>query len=227
MVAGGLSSGDSYQGYRTRLVETLQSKGIHDLGVLRAVSLVPRHRFVPDGVKHRAYEDAALPIGGGQTISQPWVQARYIEVLALKGSEKVLEVGTGSGYQTALLALLADRVFSVERVPELTRDARRIMEELELKNVTIMGGDGTLGWRPYAPYDAILVAAGSPEVPRPLLEQLAAGGRLVIPIGDREKQVLTLVTRRDPDSYETTTLGDVRFVPLIGEHGFQSWQGET
>jgi protein-L-isoaspartate(D-aspartate) O-methyltransferase len=220
MVAGGLS--DSYGGYRTRLVETLQSKGIHDLGVLRAVSLVPRHRFVPESVKHRAYEDAALPIGGGQTISQPWVQARYIEVLGLKGHEKVLEVGTGSGYQTALLAVLADRVFSVERVPELTREAQRVMLELGIKNVTIMGGDGTLGWRPYAPYDAILVAAASPDVPRPLLEQLAIGGRLVIPIGDRDRQVLTLVTRRDEAGYDTTTLGDVRFVPLIGEHGFQS-----
>ena len=222
MVAGGLSGGDSYQGYRTRLVETLQSRGIRDLGVLRAVSLVPRHRFVPESVRHRAYEDAALPIGGGQTISQPWVQARYIEVLGLTGREKVLEVGTGSGYQTALLAMLADRVFSVERVPELTREAQKIMLELGIGNVTIMGGDGTLGWRPYAPYDAVLVAAASPEVPKPLLEQLAVGGRLVIPIGDREKQALHLVTRRDADNYETTSLGDVRFVPLIGEHGFRS-----
>jgi protein-L-isoaspartate(D-aspartate) O-methyltransferase len=221
MVAGGLSSADSYQGYRTRLVETLQSRGIHDMAVLRAVSLVPRHRFVPESVKHRAYEDAALPIGGGQTISQPWVQARYIELLGLSGREKVLEVGTGSGYQTALLAQVADRVFSVERVPELTRGAQKIMLELGIKNVTIMGGDGTLGWRPYAPYDAILVAAASPDVPRPLLEQLAVGGRLVIPIGDRERQVLHLITRRDQATYDTTTLGDVRFVPLIGEHGFQ------
>jgi protein-L-isoaspartate(D-aspartate) O-methyltransferase len=220
MVAGGLS--DSYGGYRMRLVETLQSKGIHDLGVLRAVSVVPRHRFVPESVKHRAYEDAALPIGGGQTISQPWVQARYLEVLALTGKEKVLEVGTGSGYQTALLAMLADVVFSIERVPELTREAQKVMLELGIKNVTIMGGDGTLGWRPYAPFDAILVAAASPEVPKPLLEQLAIGGRLVIPLGDRDKQVLNLVTRRDADTYDTTTLGDVRFVPLIGEHGFRS-----
>jgi protein-L-isoaspartate(D-aspartate) O-methyltransferase len=118
-------------------------------------------------------------------------------------------------------------VFSVERVPELTREAQRVVLELGIKNVTIMGGDGTLGWRPYAPYDAILVAAASPEVPRPLLEQLAIGGRLVIPIGDREQQVLTLVRRTDEASYETTTLGDVRFVPLIGEHGFQSQDRET
>ena len=219
MVAGGLGN-DSYGGYRTRLVEVLQARGIHDLAVLRAISVVPRHRFVPESVKHRAYEDAALPIGGGQTISQPWVQAKYLELLQLSGREKVLEVGTGSGYQTALLAMLADRVFSIERVPELTREAQRVMLDLGIRNVTIMGGDGTLGWRPYAPFDAILVAAASPDVPRPLLDQLAIGGRLVIPIGDRDRQVLHLITRRDA-GFDTTTLGDVRFVPLIGEHGFQ------
>lgn len=212
---------DSYQGYRTRLVETLQAKGIHDLGVLKAVSSVPRHRFVPESVRHRAYEDAALPIGGGQTISQPWVQARYLEVLGLTGKETVLEVGTGSGYQTALLAELADRVFSVDRVPELAREAKQVLQELGYRNVSIMVGDGTLGWRPYAPFDAMLVAAASPSVPAPLLDQLAPGGRLVIPIGDRDKQVLHLV-RRIGDEFQTTTLGDVRFVPLIGEHGFRT-----
>jgi protein-L-isoaspartate(D-aspartate) O-methyltransferase len=215
-----VNRGDSYQGYRTRLVETLQAKGIHDLGVLRAVSAVPRHRFVPESVRHRAYEDAALPIGGGQTISQPWVQARYLEVLELTGREKVLEVGTGSGYQTALLAEVADRVFSVERVSELAREALRVLQDLGIRNVSIMVGDGTLGWRPYAPFDAILVAAASPETPAPLLDQLAEGGRLVIPIGDRERQVLTVI-RREGGAFHTTTLGDVRFVPLIGEHGFR------
>jgi protein-L-isoaspartate(D-aspartate) O-methyltransferase len=219
MVARGLSGGDSFRGYRQRLVEALQAKGIHDMPVLHAVSEVPRHRFVPESVRHRAYEDAALPIGNGQTISQPSVQARYLQALRLTGRESALEVGTGSGYQTALLALLAERVFSVERVPELGNTARRVLEELGLKNVTVLVGDGTLGWRPFAPYDAILVAAASPEVPPPLLEQLAPGGRLVIPIGTREKQDLTLITRRD-DGYDTTSLGDARFVPLIGEHGF-------
>lgn len=219
MVARSLSGDDSFRGYRLRLVEALQAKGIHDLSVLHAVSEVPRHRFVPESVRHRAYEDAALPIGNGQTISQPSVQARYLQALGLSGRESVLEVGTGSGYQTALLALVVDRVFSVERVPDLAASARRVLEELGLKNVTVLAGDGTLGWRPFAPYDGILVAAASPEVPPPLLEQLAPGGRLVIPLGTRERQDLTLVTRRD-DGYDIRSLGDARFVPLIGEHGF-------
>ena len=221
MVAGGVGEGDSYGGYRAQLVETLRGKGIRDLAVLRAVAQVPRHLFVPESVRHRAYDDVALPIGSGQTISQPWVQARYLEVLGLTGKETVLEVGTGSGYQTALLAELADRVFSVERMPELAREAKRVLQELGYRNVSIMVGDGTLGWRPYAPFDAILIAAASPSVPAPLLDQLAPGGRLVIPIGDRDRQVLHLV-RRIGDEFQTTTLGDVRFVPLIGEHGFRS-----
>jgi protein-L-isoaspartate(D-aspartate) O-methyltransferase len=221
MVAGGLSGGDSFGGYRQRLVEALQARGIHDLSVLHAVSEVPRHRFVPESVRHRAYEDSALPIGGGQTISQPSIQARYLQVLRLTGRESVLEVGTGSGYQTALLARVAERVFSIERVPALADGARRVLEDLGLRNVTVLVGDGTLGWRPFAPYDAILVAAGSPRVPQPLLEQLAPGGRLVIPIGDRDAQELVLVTRRPDDTFDHTSLGDARFVPLIGEHGFR------
>jgi protein-L-isoaspartate(D-aspartate) O-methyltransferase len=220
MVARALSGDDSFRGYRQRLVEALQAKGISDLLVLHAVSEVPRHRFVPESVRHRAYEDSALPIGSGQTISQPSVQARYLQSLRLTGKESVLEVGTGSGYQTALLARVAERVFSVERVPELANSARRVLEELGLSNITVLVGDGTLGWRPFAPYDAILVAAASPEVPPPLLDQLAAGGRLVIPIGTRERQELMLFTRRD-DGFDAVSLGDARFVPLIGEHGFQ------
>lgn len=220
MASGSVGAGDSYGGFRARLVDELQSKGIRDLAVLRAVSQVPRHLFVPDSVRHRAYEDSALPIGGGQTISQPWVQARYLEALQLTGRERVLEVGTGSGYQTALLALLADTVFSIERLQTLATQARTTLEAAGLRNVTVLVGDGTLGWRPFAPYDAILVSAASPQVPAPLLEQLAPGGRMVIPIGDRDTQVLQLL-RREGDRIVTSILGDVRFVPLVGEFGFR------
>ena len=221
MVAGGIGEGDGYGGYRSRLVETLQGKGIRDLAVLRAIGTVPRHLFVPESVRHRAYEDAALPIGGGQTISQPWVQARYLELAGLSGRERVLEVGAGSGYQTALLALLADAVFAVERIPSLAQGARRALEAAGIRNVTVLVGDGTLGWRPFAPYDAILVAAASPDIPAPLVEQLAPGGRLIIPLGDRHTQVLT-VAQRAGDELRTTTIADVRFVPLLGQFGFSS-----
>jgi protein-L-isoaspartate(D-aspartate) O-methyltransferase len=221
MVAGGVGEGDSYGGYRGQLVETLQRKGIRDLAVLRAIRLVPRHLFVPVGIRHRAYDDAALPIGNGQTISQPWVQARYLEVLGLTGRERVLEIGTGSGYQTALLAVLCDAVFSVERIRALAQSARTAIEGAGIRNVTILVGDGTLGWRPFAPYDAILVAAASPEIPAPLVEQLGPGGRMVIPLGDRANQALTLV-EREGDRIRTSTVADVRFVPLLGEFGFRS-----
>ncbi len=219
MAAGAVGRGDGYGGYRAQLVETLRGKGIRDLSVLRAIGQVPRHLFVPPSVQHRAYEDSALPIGGGQTISQPYVQARYLEVLELRGREKVLEIGTGSGYQTALLGLLAGNVFSVERIPTLAQQARDALEAAGIRNVSVLVGDGTLGWRPYAPYDAILVAAASPEVPPPLIEQLAPEGRLVIPLGGRQSQVLTLV-RKHEGRITTTRLGDVRFVPLLGEFGF-------
>ena len=220
MVAGGVGAGDSYGGYRARLVETLQGKGIRDLSVLRAVGTVPRHLFVPESVRHRAYEDSALPIGSSQTISQPWVQARTLELVGLTGRERVLEVGTGSGYQTALLALLCDSVFSVERIPGLAAQARTALEAAGIRNVTVLVGDGTLGWRPFAPYDAILVAAASPHVPAPLMEQLAPGGRMVIPIGDRASQTLTMIERH-ADGVRTSTVSDVRFVPLLGEFGFR------
>ncbi len=220
MVAGGIGEGDSYGGYRTQLVETLRSKGVRDLAVLHAIRQAPRHLFVPEGVRHRAYDDAALPIGAGQTISQPYVQARYLELIGLTGRERVLEVGTGSGYQTALLALLSETVFSVERLPALAQGARAALEAAGIRNATVLVGDGTLGWRPFAPYDAILVAAASPDIPEPLVEQLAPGGRMVIPLGDRDSQALTLVQRDPASGVTVTTLGDVRFVPLLGQHGF-------
>jgi len=219
-MGAGVGEGDGYRGYRSRLVETLQQKGIRDLAVLRAVGTVPRHLFVPESVRHRAYDDVALPIGGGQTISQPWVQARYLELAALTGRERVLEVGAGSGYQTALLALLADSVFAVDRIASLAQSARAALEAAGIRNVTVLVGDGTLGWRPFAPYDAILVAAASPEIPAPLMEQLAPGGRLIIPLGDRHNQVLTLA-QRVGDEVRTSTVADVRFVPLLGEFGFR------
>jgi protein-L-isoaspartate(D-aspartate) O-methyltransferase len=220
MVAGGVGEGDSYGGYRSRLVETLQRKGVRDLSVLRAIRMVPRHLFVPESVRHRAYDDVALPIGSGQTISQPYVQARYLELIGLTGQEKVLEIGTGSGYQTALLSLVASMVFSVERVAGLAQSARAALAAAGIRNVTVLVGDGTLGWRPFAPYDAILVSAASPEVPAPLVSQLAPGGRMVIPLGDRSSQTLTLVERQG-DGVRTSTIADVRFVPLVGEFGFQ------
>jgi protein-L-isoaspartate(D-aspartate) O-methyltransferase len=220
MVSGGIGEGDSYGGYRAQLVETLRQKGVRDLAVLHAIRQVPRHLFVPESVRHRAYDDTALPIGAGQTISQPYVQARYLELIGLTGRERVLEVGTGSGYQTALLAVLTDTVFSIERLPALAASAREALEAAGIRNATVLVGDGTLGWRPFAPYDAILVAAASPEIPQPLVEQLAPGGRMVIPLGDRDSQSLTLV-RRDPSAgVQVTTIGDVRFVPLVGKHGF-------
>lgn len=220
MVAGGVGEGDGYGGYRSRLVETLRQKGIRDLAVLRAIGTVPRHLFVPESVRHRAYEDAALPIGGGQTISQPWVQARYLELASLSGRERVLEVGAGSGYQTALLAQLADSVFAVERISALAQGARSALEAAGIRNVTVLVGDGTLGWRPFGPYDAILVAAASPDIPAPLVEQLAPHGRLIIPLGDRRAQTLTVVQRAG-DEVRTSTVADVRFVPLLGEFGFR------
>lgn len=208
-----------FGGARRRLVEQLQEKGISDLAVLHAFDLVGRHIFVPTGIQHRAYEDSALPIGNGQTISQPSTHARYLELLRLTGREKVLEIGTGSGYQTALLAQLAAQVFSVERVGALLDRAREAIRLCGARNVSILMGDGTLGWRDYAPYDAILVTAGAPSAPQPLVEQLAEGGRLLIPIGGREEQVLTLFTRRG-DRLESREIVPARFVPLIGAYGW-------
>ena len=211
---------DGYGGYREKLVETLRSKGIRDLAVLRAVAEVPRHLFVPEYLWHRAYDDAALPIGNGQTISQPWIQARSLEALALTGRGPVLEVGTGSGYQAALLARLADTVVSIERVRALSEQARQALELAGMqRNVHLVVGDGTLGWPPLAPYEGIVVAAASPDVPQPLVKQLDDGGRLVVPVGGRDSQVLTLITRAGI-TFTTSALSEARFVPLIGQHGW-------
>ena len=210
-----------YRGSRRRLLEALQSAGIRDLAVLRAFDQTARHLFVPTGVRHRAYEDSALPIGNGQTISQPSVHARYLQELALTGKERVLEIGTGSGYQTVLLSHLAEQVFSIERVPALLDRAREVIQKLGVRNVSLLMGDGTLGWRDYAPYDAILVSAASPDVPSPLVQQLAQGGRMLIPLGGRDEQMLTICTRRG-DQVDRRDIAPVRFVPLLGTYG---WSG--
>ena len=210
-----------FRGARRRLVETLQDKGIKDLAVLRAIDQVPRHLFVPASVRHRAYEDSALPIGNSQTISQPYVHARAVEQLMLSGRERVLEIGTGSAYQTALLAELASQVFSVERYPALLDKARAMISQLQIRNVSFLLGDGTLGWREYAPYDAIVVSAGAPHVPPALEAQLTEGGRLLIPLGDREEQMLTLLIKRGA-GLERRDICPVRFVPLIGAGGWPS-----
>jgi protein-L-isoaspartate(D-aspartate) O-methyltransferase len=215
--------GDTYAGYRVRLVETLRARGIRDLTVLKAFAETPRHLFVPAAVRHRAYEDTALPIGNGQTVSQPFMQARSLEALRLRGKERVLEIGTGSGYQTALLGSLAGTVFSVERVETLAITARAALREAGVANVSVLWGDGTLGWSAYAPFDAVVVTAGGPEVPPPLVEQLAPGGRLLIPLGERGAQVLTLVERvGGGPEVRHTPLGTAHFVPLVGEHGFDA-----
>lgn len=211
--------GFEFRGARRRLVETLQANGISDLAVLRAIEMTPRHLFVPTGVRHRAYDDVALPIGNGQTISQPSIHARYLELLHLTGNERVLEVGTGSGYQTVLLSHLVAQVFTIERVGPLLDRARAIVRECGAKNVSFLLGDGTIGWREYAPYDAILVSAGAPDTPQPLLDQLADGGRLLIPLGDREEQILVMFTRRGA-TIERRDIAPVRFVPLLGTHGW-------
>jgi len=211
---------DSYAGYRAKLVEAVRQTGIRDLAVLRAVGEVPRHLFVPPALRRQAYEDTALPIGSGQTISQPSTQARALEALRLTGREKVLEVGTGSGYQTALLAMVAGQVFSMERVAALAERARAALAEAGIGNVSVMVGDGTLGWRAYAPFEAMVVAAATREVPRPLLEQLAPGGRILLPLGPRESQVLTLITVNADGTTNAQPLAGARFVPLRGTHGF-------
>jgi protein-L-isoaspartate(D-aspartate) O-methyltransferase len=175
-------------------------------------------------LRHRAYEDAPLPIGNGQTISQPFVHARYLELLELTGKERALEVGTGSGYQTVLLAHLVEQVFSIERIPVLLQQAREAVQLAGVRNVSFLLGDGSVGWREYAPYDAILVGAGAPAIPQPLVDQLAEGGRLLVPVGDRDEQRLVLA-RRVGEKIDTREIAPVRFVPLLGSHGWSVAEG--
>jgi protein-L-isoaspartate(D-aspartate) O-methyltransferase len=206
---------------RERMVETqLAARDIRDPRVLEAMRKVPRHLFVDEALQDQAYNDHPLPISDKQTISQPYVVALMTQSLQLRGHEKVLEIGTGSGYQAAVLAELADRVFSIERHPGLALRANQILQKLLYKNVIIRVGDGSMGWPDDAPFDAVLVTAGTPKVPQPLVDQLSVGGRLVVPVGDRFSQDLILVERR-PEGIAKTNMGGVRFVDLVGKWGWK------
>ncbi len=213
---------DEYELARERMITLLRGHyKITDETVLRAMSEVPRHHFVPDALKSQAYKDNALPIASKQTISQPFIVARMTELLELNPNAKVLEIGAGSGYQTAILAKLASKIYAIERVPILAQEAQERFQKLNISNVILSCADGTLGWKNHAPFDAILVAAGSPNIPEPLLNQLKIGGRLVIPIGEDQKtQKLIRVTRTERD-FKIEDFGACAFVPLIGEHGWQ------
>ncbi len=214
-----------YAAERQRMVEEqLKGRDIRDQRVLSAMLKIPRHRFVPEEYRHLAYADCPLPIGQNQTISQPYIVALMTQMLDLKGAEKVLEIGTGSGYQAAILAALAREVHTIERHHQLAEQARKVLEELDIRSVYVHVGDGSQGWPAAAPYDAIIATAAAPRVPPPLLEQLADGGRLVLPVGTRGGQFLELWHRRG-SRYESEIGVPVAFVPMLGEHGWEeeSW----
>jgi len=214
-------SSTDYEKEREHMVESqLVRRGIKDKRVLEAMRQVPRHLFVPEDMRSLAYCDGPLPIGLGQTISQPYIVALMTELLELTGKEKVLELGTGSGYQAAILSRLARQVYSVERHAALAQRAEKVLAELGYDNVVIRVGDGTLGWPEHSPYDAIIVTAAAPDVPQPLIDQLADGGRLVVPVGSRWSQVLVKV-KRQGDLLVKERLTPVAFVPLIGKYGWR------
>ncbi len=214
---------DEYQIPRERMVERLREHyKISDENVLEVMRSVPRHFFVPEAMKFQAYKDNALPIASKQTISQPYIVAKMTELLGLNPQSRVLEIGAGSGYQTIILSKLSGKVYSIERVEKLADEAQRRLGQFEINNVTLRTGDGTKGWELYSPFDAIIVAAGSPVVPEPLVKQLKVDGKLVIPIGeDPKSQSLIRVTRTEM-SYKTEDFGKCSFVPLIGEHGWST-----
>ncbi len=201
------------------IVRQLIPRGISCKNVLDAFKKVPRHHFVPDEMQDRSYDDYPLPIGSHQTISQPYMVALMTQSLGLKGGEKVLEIGTGSGYQTAILAEIAKEVYSVERIAELSEHAKKILDNIGYENITLEVGDGTLGWPEYAPYDAIIVTAGAPGVPESLAAQLKDGGRLVIPIGSAFTQALTVIEKKD-GQLRTEEVCGCAFVPLVGKEGW-------
>jgi protein-L-isoaspartate(D-aspartate) O-methyltransferase len=212
---------DLYRLARERMVETqIKARGIKDERVLKAMLKVPRHLFVDEALRDQAYGDFPLPIGEGQTISQPYIVALMTEALELKGNERVLEIGTGSGYQTAILAELALWVYTIERFPTLLERAKKVLKELGYKNISFKLDDGTLGWKEAAPFDAIIVTAASPDIPPPLVEQLAEGGGIVIPIGDEFSQTLIKGVKKG-GKLHTKALEPVRFVKLVGAYGFK------
>ncbi|MBW7996499.1 MAG: protein-L-isoaspartate(D-aspartate) O-methyltransferase [Candidatus Glassbacteria bacterium] len=213
----------AYRNQSEKLVESLAAGGIEDSRVLDAFAAVSRHLFVPEALKGNAYSNTSLPIGEGQMISQPLTVARMLQLLRLEGGERVLEVGTGSGFQAALLARLCEQVFTVERIENLGRRARRVLDSLGIYNVNVRIGDGTMGWSRYQPYDAIVVAAAGPAPPPVLLAQLAPGGRLVMPEGDSNVATMVLV-EKSGDGYRKISGEDCRFVPLIGK---EAWSDES
>ena len=210
-----------YRHARERMVQNqLIARGISDQRVLEAMGKIPRHLFVEEALRAEAYNDHPLPIGHKQTISQPYIVALMTEALRLTGEEKTLEIGTGSGYQAAILAELSNKVYTIERVRALMILARKILDELGYTNILFKAFDGTIGWKEYEPYDAIIVTAGTPSIPQPLVEQLAQGGRLIIPVGNRFSQELIKVTKRNGNLVEEN-LGGCRFVDLVGEYGWK------
>jgi protein-L-isoaspartate(D-aspartate) O-methyltransferase len=216
---------DRYKKQRIRMVDSqIRARSITDARLLKVMETIPRHLFVDEGLIDQAYNDNPLPIGEHQTISQPYIVALMTQALELKGRERVLEIGTGSGYQTAILAKLADRVFSIERVATLAARARKILDQLNCYNVAIRVGDGSYGWKEEAPFDAIITTAAVPSIPGHLVDQLAPGGRLVVPVGSRDMQTLYKLTRSEenPDEIKKEDLGGCRFVSLIGESGWKA-----
>jgi protein-L-isoaspartate(D-aspartate) O-methyltransferase len=209
-----------YRAERQELVDKLSEKGIHDIAVLKAIGDVERHKFVPEAIKHHAYRDVALPIGYGQTISQPYTVAYMTQALKLKPDSKVLEIGTGSGYQAAILSSMGMNVFSIERHFEIYAATQKLFDKLGVR-VHTKYGDGTIGWDEYAPYDGIIVTAGSPSIPASLKKQLAPGARLVIPVGDKSSQTLKIITKIEEDSFDERDVPQFSFVPLIGREGWK------
>lgn len=205
---------------RERMVKNqLIPRGINNERVLQVMGKIPRHLFIEEALAGEAYNDHPVPIGEKQTISQPYIVALMTEALELKGNEKTLEIGTGSGYQTAILAELSSRVYTIERIKSLLVNARELLAQLGYNNILFKAFDGTLGWKEYAPFDAIMVTAGSPSLPKPLIDQLADNGRIIIPVGDRYSQELIKVIRKE-EGLEQKGLGGCRFVNLIGVHGW-------